>query len=68
MKIKFILLFINLFVLSFSLKTKSLETLRLATKSTGEGEFDIIRILNINDTDIDNQETRILRRKSKLLI
>jgi hypothetical protein len=68
MKIKFILLFINLFVLSFSLKTKSLETLRLATKSTEEGEFDIIRILNINDTDIDNQETRILRRKSKLLI
>jgi hypothetical protein len=38
----------------------------LATKSNGEGDFDIIKILNINDTDIDNQETRILRRKSKI--
>jgi hypothetical protein len=42
--------------------------MRLATKSTEEGEFDIIKILNINDTDIDNQETRILRRKSNYLI
>jgi hypothetical protein len=68
MKIKIIFIFLNLSVLCLSLKTRSLETMRLATKSTEEGEFDIIKILNINDTDIDNQETRILRRKSNYLI
>ncbi len=68
MKIKIIFIFLNLSVLCLSLKTRSLETMRLATKSTEEGEFDIIKILNINDTDIDNQETRILRRKSNYMI
>jgi hypothetical protein len=68
MKIKLIFIFLNLSVLCLCLKTRSLETMRLATKSTEEGEFDIIKILNINDTDIDNQETRILRRKSNYLI
>jgi hypothetical protein len=64
MKIKILFIFLNLSVLCLSLKTRSLETMRLARKSSEEGEFDIIKILNINDTDIDNQETRILRRKS----
>ena len=67
MKIKLILVLLNIIGLCVCLKTKSLETLRLATKSTEDGDFDIIKILNINDTDIDNQETRILRRKSNML-
>ena len=65
MKFKLKLLLFNLIGLCISLKLKSLETMRLASKSK-EGNFDIIKILNINDTDIDNQETRILRNKSKI--
>ena len=64
MKIKIYLLILNLIGICLTLRTLALETERLATKSTEEGDFDIIKILNINDTDIDNQETRILRRKS----
>lgn len=64
MKIIIIFVVINLIGLSTCLMTKSLENLRLARKSSKDGDFDIIKILNINDTDIDNQETRILRKKS----
>jgi hypothetical protein len=60
---KLYLLFVNI-IYCLALKLKSLETIRLATKSTEEGDFDIIKILDVNDTDIDNQETRILRKKS----
>ena len=67
MKIKLLLIFLYLCVFCLSLKTRSLETMRLARKSTEDGDFDIIKILNINDTDIDNQETRILRRKSRFV-
>ena len=67
MKFKLILVVLYLITICSCLKTKSLETLHLAdTKSTVDGDFDIIEILDINDIDIDNQETRILRKKSSI--